>query len=187
MISIPELALSAPPGGLVGVIEEGHARLAALATCAKLEPGTPLPTAPGDYLLNHWFATASRVAKAQGVSQLEALRRAGSSLVLLSHDEALLEQVADEIWWLREGKLVARGHPAEVLPTYRQHAAERAALAARFPAFGVLDEVAFRALYPPEGDRGVRVTVPVPVPEGVKYETTVPERPAGGVGRGGGG
>ncbi len=123
MILISELGLTAPGGGIVGVIEEGSPRLATLTTCTQLHSSDPLPAVAGDYLLNHWFATVSRVMKAQAVSQLESLRRADSAIILLSHDEALLEQCADEIWWLRDGKLVGRGHPAEVLPLYRHHAA----------------------------------------------------------------
>lgn len=122
MISISELNLIAPPGSIAGVIEEGTPRLAQLCGCTVILPGDALPTVAGDYVLSHWFATASRVQKARGLSQLEPLRRAGSSLVILSHDELLLEQCADEIWWLRDGKLVGRGHPAEVLPAYRRHA-----------------------------------------------------------------
>ena len=122
MISISELNLIAPPGSIAGAIEEGAPRLAHLCGGTVILPGDPLPTVPGDYLLNHWFATASRVDRAGGISQLEALRRAGSSIVILSHDESLLEQCTDEIWWLRDGKVVGRGHPAEVLPAYRRHA-----------------------------------------------------------------
>lgn len=122
MISISELNLIAPPGSIAGAIEEGIPRLAQLCPGAVVLPGAALPTVAGDYVLNHWFATASRVERARGISQLESLRRAGASLVILSHDEALLEQCADEIWWLRDGKLVGRGHPAEVLPAYRRQA-----------------------------------------------------------------
>ena len=123
MISIKDLPLEAPNGCIAGVIEELHSRLAPQSPCTVLTAADPLPTIPGNYLLDHYFARASRVAKAQGVSQLEKLRRAGSAIILLSHDEALLDQCADEIWWLRDGRLVARGHPAEILPAYRAHAA----------------------------------------------------------------
>lgn len=123
MISIPELNLTVPPGSLVGVIEEGLPGLARLVPCPVVASGQPLPAVAGDFLLNHYFAAVSRVEKARGISQVEGLRRAGSSVILLSHDEGLLEQCADEIWWLRDGKLVGQGHPAEVLPAYRHHAA----------------------------------------------------------------
>jgi hypothetical protein len=138
MISFPGLSLSAPPGSVIGVIEEGNSALAALAPCTVITGSQDLPAQMGSFFLDHWFAQKSRVAKAWGVSRLEALRRAGSAIVLTSSDEALLEQVADEIWWLRDGKLVAQGHPAEVLPTYRRHAA----LELRASGDGVVSELA---------------------------------------------
>ncbi len=123
MIVIPELNLTAPPGSVIGVIEEGLPGLAELVRCPVLTSDQPLPAVTGDFLLNHYFSAMSRVAVARGISQVESLRRAGSSVILLSHDERLLEQCADEIWWLRDGKLVGQGHPAEILPAYRHHAA----------------------------------------------------------------
>ena len=53
------------------------------------------------------------------------MRRAGAALVLISHDEALLEECADEIWWMRGRELIARGYPSEILPLYRRHVAEQ--------------------------------------------------------------
>jgi lipopolysaccharide transport system ATP-binding protein len=52
------------------------------------------------------------------------LRSAGSTVLLASHDEPLLEACADEIWWLRDGGLIARGDPSEVLAKYRSYVAE---------------------------------------------------------------
>src|SRR4051812_17947269 len=100
MISFTDPPLEAPDGCIAGVLEELHPGLAAKASCRVLRAGDELPATPGNYLLDHYFARASRVEKALGVSQLEQLRRAGAAIVLLSHDEALLEQCADEIWWL---------------------------------------------------------------------------------------
>jgi lipopolysaccharide transport system ATP-binding protein len=51
------------------------------------------------------------------------LRRAGATFVLLTHDEPLLENCADEIWWLRDGTLIGRGDPVEVLAQYRRYVA----------------------------------------------------------------
>ena len=123
MISFAGLSLAAPPGSIIGVIEEGKAGLAAQAPCPVVSLGEELPADAGSYVLDHWFSRATRVEKTRGLSRIEALRRAGASIVLLSTDEVLLEQCADEIWWLRDGKVVAQGHPAEVLPAYRRHAA----------------------------------------------------------------
>ena len=47
------------------------------------------------------------------------------TILLVSHDEELLSRLADEIWWLHEGRLAGRGDPAETLAGYRRHIAHR--------------------------------------------------------------
>src|SRR6185437_16171600 len=74
-------------------------------------------------ILDHALDRLDAVAKAREVSRLLALRRGGAAFVVISHDEPLLESCADEIWWLRDGQLVARGDPAEVLTEYRRYVA----------------------------------------------------------------
>lgn len=114
MIEFKALQLTAPDGSIIGVIEEGT-------------PGTwaddPLPASPCNAVLQHPLAKADPVTRALTISRLVELRRAGATLVLISYDEPLLERCADEIWWLREGQLVARGDPGEILPLYRRHVA----------------------------------------------------------------
>jgi lipopolysaccharide transport system ATP-binding protein len=53
------------------------------------------------------------------------MRRAGATILLVSHEEELLRRLADEIWWLHEGKLAGRGDPGEILGAYRKHVAGR--------------------------------------------------------------
>jgi hypothetical protein len=107
MIEFSNLGLSAPDGSIIGVIEEGRA--------------ADLPA--GEFILHHTLAQLDAVAKAREISRILALRRAGATYVLISHDEPLLESCADEIWWLRDGQLVARGDPAEILTEYRRYVA----------------------------------------------------------------
>lgn len=123
MIEFKTPNLTAPDGSIIGVIEEGESRLAA-AGCRQLGPDDPLPGAPGNFVLVHSLAKADAATRARAISRLVELRRAGATFAIVSHDEALLESCADEIWWLRNGELVARGDPAEVLPLYRRHVAE---------------------------------------------------------------
>ncbi|MDP9169412.1 MAG: Wzt carbohydrate-binding domain-containing protein [Acidobacteriota bacterium] len=123
MIEFESHALIAPDGSVVGVIEEGGAQLGA-ANLQRLGPFEPLPQLPGNYLLEHPLATSDALTRLQALSLLGRLRRAGATFVLISHDEPLLEQCADEIWWLRGDAIVARGHPSEVLPLYRAHVAQ---------------------------------------------------------------
>ncbi len=114
MIELHLLGVTAPDGSIFGVIEEGEGYTWA---------NDPMPDSPRNAVLLHPLATADAVTKARTISRLVRLRRAGATLLLISHDEALLERCADEILWLRDKKLVARGDPAEILPLYRRHVA----------------------------------------------------------------
>jgi lipopolysaccharide transport system ATP-binding protein len=83
-----------------------------------------MPEIPGNYFLDHALSRSGSVAKSQAVARVVQLRLAGATIALVSHDEALLESCADEIWWVRGDALIARGDPAEVLAQYRRHVAE---------------------------------------------------------------
>ncbi len=109
MIEFPSLSLTAPDGSIIGVIQEG--RDSGLAGAEGVIPASHL-------------AQLDAISKAREISRLVQLRRAGATFVLLTHDEPLLESCADEIWWVRDGKLVARGDPQEVLPEYRRYVAK---------------------------------------------------------------
>lgn len=122
MIHFHAPSITAPNGSIVGVLEEGTAVLHS-PDAERLEPGDELPEGPGNYILDHTLAQCDAVMRAQAVARLTELRRAGAAIVLLSHDEALLESCADELWWLRDGVLIAQGDAASVLPLYRAHVA----------------------------------------------------------------
>jgi lipopolysaccharide transport system ATP-binding protein len=112
MIEFSAPALTAPDASIIGVIQEGESKLQAVNIL------------PGSFILEHPLSTADALTRFRTLSQFAAQRRAGATLVFISHDESLLEQCADEIWWLRGQEVVARGHPAEVLPLYRRHIAQ---------------------------------------------------------------
>lgn len=114
--------ITAPDGSIIGVIETGDATIRADAI-ARIGPGEPIPQWPGNYILDHTLSRSDAVSKSGAVSRLIELRRAGATIVLISHDEPLLESCADEIWWLINGELAARGDPSEVLTEYRRHIA----------------------------------------------------------------
>lgn len=113
----------APDGSIIGVISEGRLETSG-AEATILGPGDPVPHEPGRYILEQTLALASALEKAEAVARLLSLRRRGATFILMSHDERLLESCADEIWWVREGAMVERGDPAEVLGKYRAWVAQ---------------------------------------------------------------
>ncbi len=139
-----ELSVAAPDGAVIGVIgEDGSGKRALLRLAAGLErpasgevragsarrylgPADRLNLAPADLLLlEHTLAPHDALVRARAASGLERLRRAGATILLVSHEEELLRALCDEIWWLHEGRLAARGDPREMLDEFRRHVARR--------------------------------------------------------------
>lgn len=139
----------APDGTVVGVVgENGSGKRTLLRAAAGTAPPVSGTISAGEprhwigeassldfpavrtLLLEHTFARHDAVARAGGLLRLERLRREGATVLLVSHEEELLLTACDELWWLREGGLAARGSPDTVLDAYRHH------LAARLRAWG---------------------------------------------------
>jgi ABC-type methionine transport system ATPase subunit len=140
---------TAPAGFVIGIVgEDGSGKGKLLRLAAGLDtpesgavavPGTvrllgpldPLSLSPAAVLLiEHTFAGHDPLARNRAAIALDRIRCAGASVLLVSHEEDLLLRLADEIWWLREGRLAGRGDPREILDAYRRH------LAARFREWG---------------------------------------------------
>jgi ABC-type methionine transport system ATPase subunit len=134
----------APEGAVIGIIGEngsGKGRLLRLAFGVEkpasgiveapelrrlLGPADALNLAAADaVLIEHTFARHDAVVRQQAAVALDRLRRAGATVLLVSHEQDLLLQLCDEIWWLDRGELVGRGDPAEMLRAYGCHVARR--------------------------------------------------------------
>lgn len=130
MIEFPAYGLTAPDASIIGVIEEGGSEnggaggQAVPGEVCCVGPEMPMPERGAGIIPGWRLAGLDAVTKARTVSRLVQLRREGATFVLLTHDETLLENCVDEIWWVRDGKLIARGDPAEVLAHYRRHVAQ---------------------------------------------------------------
>jgi len=138
----------APDGAIIGVIGEngsgkscllrlaaGLAKPASGAVEARdprrllgpdLKPDDTLDFSPVAVLaMEHTLARQDALVRQRAAMSLDRLRRAGTTVLLVSHERDLLRQLCDEIWWLDQGKLAGRGDPAEVLPAYGSHIVRR--------------------------------------------------------------
>jgi ABC-type multidrug transport system ATPase subunit len=141
---LEELSVSAPGGAVIGLIGgngSGKRTLLGLAAGSLapvsgtveapasrrlLGPASELDLTPVDLLLlEHALAERDAVTRAWAALELVRLRRRGTTVLLLSHEEELLRSLADEIWWLDAGRLAAKGDPGEVLERYRRDVAQR--------------------------------------------------------------
>ena len=138
------LEATAPDSAVIGIIGEngsGKGRLLRLAAGVEkpvsgfveapesrrfLGPDDPLNLAPvAALLMEHTLARHDALVRQRASVALDLLRRAGSTVLLVSHEPDLLLQFCDEIWWLDQGKLAGRGDPAETLRAYGCHIAGR--------------------------------------------------------------
>ena len=87
-----------------------------------LGPDDPLNLAPTPVLLiDQTFNRQDMLVRDRAAVALDRIRRAGATTLFISHEEDLIRRLADEVWWLHEGKLAGRGDPGEMLRTYRKH------------------------------------------------------------------
>src|SRR3954451_15930701 len=132
---------AAPEGVVIGIIgADGSGKRRLLRLAAGLEqpdsgmveggggrflaPDDPLTLDPAPVLaIEHTIARHDAVARERAAIGLDRLRRFGTTVLLVSHEEDLLRRLADEIWWLRDGRLAGRGDPGEMLAAYRKHVA----------------------------------------------------------------
>lgn len=130
---LQQVTVSAPDGALIGVIGEDGSGVRQLLQVAAhqgsaryLGPLDPLNLQPAPAIaLDQTLANLDALTRGQALIAFDWLRRQGTVILLASHDLDLLQQIADEIWWLDGGKLRAKGDPGEVTGQYRQHIAQR--------------------------------------------------------------
>jgi lipopolysaccharide transport system ATP-binding protein len=135
---------TAPDGAVIGIVGENGAGKSVLARLAGgvehpvegqveahggarfLGPDDGLSLAPAPVLaIDHTFARQDLLVRERAAAAIDRLRQAGSTILVVSHEEDLLRRLVDEVWWLHEGKLAGRGDPEEVLVAYRRHISAR--------------------------------------------------------------
>jgi energy-coupling factor transporter ATP-binding protein EcfA2 len=90
-----------------------------------LGPDDPLILVPAPVILiNQTFARQDLVLREKAAIAIDRIRRAGGTILVATHDEALVHRVCDEVWWLHRGRLAERGDARQVIALYRKHVAE---------------------------------------------------------------
>jgi lipopolysaccharide transport system ATP-binding protein len=125
-----EFDASVPGGVVIGIIGEngsGKGRLLRLAAGIEIPASGKVERSGAEpvVLFGETLASQDALEREKAALAFDGLRRAGKTVFFISHEEALLRRLADEIWWLDRGRLAARGDPEEVLAAYRKHIAAR--------------------------------------------------------------
>lgn len=129
-----------PDGAIIGIVGlKGSKKATLLKQIVEQHPSAKLMTAADQFHLpagpilciDRALDSQDALIKARSAAALEVMRRNGTTVFLSSHDETLLQRLADEIWWMNDGHLAAQGDPREVLGRYRGFIANRLSEAGR--------------------------------------------------------
>jgi lipopolysaccharide transport system ATP-binding protein len=82
------------------------------AVAAHLEPEI--------LLVDEVLSVGDEYFQARCLSRVEELRRAGTTIIIISHDLASIERVCTRVALLERGRIVADGEPAAVIAEYRR-------------------------------------------------------------------
>ena len=112
------LTAIAPGGAVIGIVGESDSGAADLLALAEHKGSSLVVTA-------EQLAKLDPIQRAALAARLAKLRSAGDVAFLASHEEEALRLFSDEVWWLHQGRIAAKGDPAEVIAQYRSHVAKR--------------------------------------------------------------
>ena len=120
----------APSGYVIGVIGDSEAWLGSVSEAEeplqRLGAHDPVVFAGArSLILDHTLALKGARERSDAALQLEQFRRTGGTAVLASHEPELLLWLADEIWWVEDGEVKAKGDPQQTLDAFRHDVARK--------------------------------------------------------------
>jgi ABC-type polysaccharide/polyol phosphate transport system ATPase subunit len=75
---------------------------------------------PDILIIDEALSTGDAKFKEKSLNRIKELRSSDRALILVSHALATIEDICNEVIWLNQGKLMARGNPTEVIAAYRE-------------------------------------------------------------------
>ena len=77
---------------------------------------------PEILLVDEVIAVGDEEFQRRCMDHMHRLRENGTTIVLVSHDAALMRRLCDRVGWLDHGRLVEVGDPDHVIDAYLEHA-----------------------------------------------------------------
>lgn len=109
-----------------GIVNPDSGEVSADGPRRIIGPTDALNLAPAKTLvIEHALSMQDAVVRGRAMVALERMRQSGSVVLIGSHETGLLKGICNEIWWMREGRLVASGDPPEVLEWYTHHVTQK--------------------------------------------------------------
>src|SRR5918996_1296756 len=75
-------------------------------------------TSPDVLLIDEVLAVGDASFQRKCLERIAQFKAAGCAIILVSHDTTLIQQLCDEVLWLRTGRIVAQGNPEMVVGQY---------------------------------------------------------------------
>jgi ABC-type polysaccharide/polyol phosphate transport system ATPase subunit len=75
---------------------------------------------PDILLLDEVLAVGDAAFQEKCLQRIEGLRRAGTTIVFISHDLAAVERICDRVILMRRGEVAATGKPREIISLYQE-------------------------------------------------------------------
>lgn len=122
--SLLEFTADAPGGAWIGLVGHGPSGISDL-----------LDAAAGQAVTIPMLSALDLPQRMEALASAEKARREGQTVIAYSPDPELLRPLADEVWWLSDGRLRAKGDPGEVIGAYIREVIEQAKAAQ--PASGL--------------------------------------------------
>lgn len=73
---------------------------------------------PDILLIDEILAVGDNAFQKKCISQIEALKQQGKTIVLVSHDNGVMERLCDEIYWMDNAVMIKHGNPHEIIQEY---------------------------------------------------------------------
>ena len=104
----------------IGVQIDAPVKIYSSGMYARLGFAVAVNVDPEILLVDEVIAVGDEEFQHRCLSHMESLRAGGTTIVLVSHDTALVRELCDTAGWLDHGRLRAVGDPAEVVNAYLQ-------------------------------------------------------------------
>ena len=102
----------------VGVQIDAPVKIYSSGMYARLGFAVAVNVAPEILLVDEVIAVGDEEFQHRCLSHMETLRAGGTTIVLVSHDTALVRKLCDQAGWLHDGRLRTVGDPATVVDAY---------------------------------------------------------------------
>jgi ABC-type polysaccharide/polyol phosphate transport system ATPase subunit len=73
---------------------------------------------PDVLLVDEILAVGDSAFQRKCINRIESFKEQGKTIVIVSHDNGIIEKLCDEVYWIHESKVKKRGNPRDIIRDY---------------------------------------------------------------------